>query len=119
MADSLPPPVGCYRCSLGDDHKAALLGGDEGRSALQEAVAREYLRGVTWRLELREDGTVESVWDVPHAEAMPAIEGRWAAADDGALRLTFPDEPPWEGALTDDGLRFTHPVVGRVDMERS
>ena len=113
-----PPPCGRYRCALSEAHKKALLGGTEARSVLQQEVARQFLEGVTWIIDLREDGAFESVWHVEHAEPMPPISGTWEVDAQGALRLAFVDEPAWPGTLTAESLRFTHPEVGAVEMAR-
>jgi len=110
---------GHYRCRLADAHKAALLGdAEEARSTLQDEVARQYLDSVTWVVHLRDDGTLESVWEVGHAGPMPPIPGHWTVEADGRVALGFPDGATWPGTLVEGVLRFLHPEVGAVEMER-
>jgi len=110
---------GHYRCRLADAHKKALLGeAEEERSALQDEVARQYLDSVTWVVHLRADGTLESVWEVGHAGPMPPIPGNWTVEAHGRLELRFPDGATWPGTVEEGVLRFRHPEVGAVAMER-
>lgn len=113
-----PLASGRFGCALAASHCRALLGPDGERSALQEEVAQQFLASARWIVELRADGSMESLWEVGQAAPLPAIPGRWVLADDGVVRLEFVGETPWVGHLHGDSLRFTHPVVGDVEMTR-
>lgn len=113
------PFAGRYGSPLADAHKASLLAEEDGtRSPLQEEVARQFLDSVTWIVDLRDDGTFESRWEVGHGADMPPIPGHWTADEGGRLNLMFLDEAPWVGTITREVLSFTHPDVGEVEMRR-
>ena len=111
--------TGRYGGPLARSHKASLLAEQAGeRSPLQEEVARQFLESVTWIVDLRDDGTFESIWEVGHGSDMAPIPGHWTADAEGRLKLMFADEAAWVGTITHDVLRFAHPDVGEVEMRR-